>query len=120
MDIDVQFMGIVDALMLVFLGIGHFLHALHPIKKPVKSLWIAVLLCGLSYGLIPLCMMVPFLRNIYVLGVLMSFNGFLQSFTWPNLLMVVHSKFDPAKYAMLLGFWAANTNIGNIIGYSIF
>jgi hypothetical protein len=42
-------MGIIDALMLCFLGLGHFLHALHPIKKPVFTLWIALILCGINY-----------------------------------------------------------------------
>lgn len=113
-------MGIVDALMLTFLGVGHFLHALQPIKRPVKSLWIAMLICGINYGLIPLCMGFGPLGNIYVLSIFMCINGFLQSYTWPNLLMIVNSKFDPAKYAVLLGFWATNANVGNIIGYGTF
>lgn len=50
---DTKFMGIVDALMLSFLGLGHFLHAIYPIKKPVKSLWIAMIICAVNYGLIP-------------------------------------------------------------------
>jgi hypothetical protein len=49
-------MGIVDALMLGFLGIGHFVHTIKPIKKPVKRLYIAMILCGVSYALIPLFM----------------------------------------------------------------
>jgi hypothetical protein len=31
--------------------------------------------------------------------------------------MIIHSKFNPDKYAVLLGFWATNANVGNIIGY---
>lgn len=50
----------------------------------------------------------------------MSINGFLQSYTWPNLLMIIHNNFNPDKYAVLLGFWSANANIGNILGYGIF
>lgn len=113
-------MGIVDALMLTFLGIGHFLHALYPIKKPVKSLWIALLICGMNYGLIPVCLLITYFKNIYVLSVLMSFNGFLQSYTWPNLLMIVNSKFSSEKNSALLGFWSANANFGNIMGYGVF
>jgi sugar phosphate permease len=113
-------MGIVDALMLGFLGIGHFLHTLRPIKKPVKSLFVAMMLCSLSYGLIPFCTYVHSLSNIYVVSLLMCFNGYLQSYTWPNLLMVIHSKFPPEIYTVSLGFWATNANVGNIIGFSIF
>ena len=47
-------MGIVDALMLSFLGLGHFLHAVYPIKKPVRSLWIGMVVCAINFELIPL------------------------------------------------------------------
>jgi hypothetical protein len=49
-------MGIIDALMLTFLGIGHFLHAIKLIKKPIKSLYIALLLCGINYIFITIFM----------------------------------------------------------------
>lgn len=119
-EIEAKFMGIVDALMLSFLGIGHFLHALQPIKQPVKSLWIAMIICGINYGLIPLCMQFSPLANIYILSVFMCINGFLQSYTWPNLLMIIHSRFNPDKYPVLLGFWSTNANVGNIMGYLTF
>lgn len=113
-------MGIVDCLMLSFLGIGHFIHAIYPISRPVKYLWMGTIACGINYAFIPFCMLFPSLTNIYMLSALMSVNGFLQSYTWPNLLMIIHSHFDPAVYTVLLGFWATNANVGNIIGYSIF
>ncbi len=50
----------------------------------------------------------------------MCINGFLQSYTWPNLLMIINFKFNPDKYAVLLGFWSANANVGNILGYAVF
>lgn len=115
-----KYMGIVDALMLCFLGIGHFIHAIQPISKPVKTLWIAMIICGVNYGLIPLLLSWDPFANIYILCILMSINGFLQSYTWPNLLMIVNKKFDSNKYAVLLSFWATNANVGNIIGYLIF
>jgi sugar phosphate permease len=106
--------------MLGFLGIGHFLHAAKPIKKPVYSLYIGMVLCGINYSLIPLFMKLPLQAgNMAILSILMYCNGFLQSYTWPNLLMIIHSKFDPDKYAVLLGFWATNVNFGNIMGYAL-
>lgn len=80
--------------MLGFLGLGHFLHAVKPIDKPVKSLWISLIICGINYALIPILMDIDFLSNLVVLCVLMSINGYLQSYTWPNLLMLVNSRFD--------------------------
>ncbi len=113
-------MGIPDALMLLCLGIGHFTHAINPIKKPVTTLWIAMMLCGIVYATITICMSFKPLASIYTLSILMSINGYLQSYSWPNLLMLIHSKFRAEKYPELLGFWATNTNFGNIIGYLIF
>lgn len=120
MDIDSKYMGIVDALMLTFLGIGHFLHAIKPIKRPVSSLWVAMIICGINYGLIPGFTAIEALSNIYIIALIMCFNGFLQSFTWPNLLMIINSKYSSEKDAVLLGFWSANANVGNILGFGIF
>lgn len=106
--------------MLAFLGIGHFIHTVHPIRKPVRTLWAAMILCGMNYLMIPVCMNIPGLKNFITLALFMCINGFLQSYTWPNLLMLIHSKFDPEKYAVLLGFWSTNANVGNILGYGIF
>jgi sugar phosphate permease len=94
-NVNEQFMGIVDALMLGFLGIGHFAHTLKPIKKPVKTLYIAMILCGINYALIPLCMSLSVTRNLAMISILMCLNGYLQSFTWPNLLMIIHEKYLP-------------------------
>lgn len=113
-------MGIADCLMLTFLGIGHFLHALYPIKKPVMSLWIALIICGINFAFIPVCMNIGSLSSIYTLSLLMCSNGYLQSYSWPNLLMIINSKFNPQIYAVQLGFWSANINVGNIMGYGVF
>lgn len=79
-----------------------------------------MILCGINYELIPLSMLSKSLANIYVLSLLMSINGFLQSYTWPNLLMVIRHYFDPDNYAVLLGLWSANGNVGDVLGYGVF
>lgn len=50
---------------------------------------------------------------------LMGLSGYLQSFTWPNLLPLVHSVCSPDKDTTLLGFWATCPNFGNIIGFVV-
>ena len=106
--------------MLAALGLGHFLHTIKPINNKVRMLWIAVISCSIIYGCIPLATLFDFSRNIYVIGLLMSINGFLQSYTWPNLLVLVRNYFDPDRYSTLLGFWATCANFGNIIGLLIY
>lgn len=49
----------------------------------------------------------------------MCLNGYLQSYTWPNLLMAVHTHFNQNTHNTLLGFWATCTNFGNIMGFFI-
>ena len=94
------------------------MHALKPVEKPVKTLWIAMIFCAISYALIPFCID-SHLNNLPALTILMSINGFMQSYTWPNLLMIVREKWDQKKHSTALGFWATNTNVGNIAGYLI-
>lgn len=94
------------------------MHAISPVEKPVKTLWIGMICCAISYALIPFCID-SHLNNLPALSILMATNGFIQSYTWPNLLMVVHEKWDQRRNSIALGFWATNTNIGNIVGYLI-
>ena len=54
-----------------------------------------MIICGINYALIPVCMNIGPLSSIYILSLLMCSNGFLQSYTWPNLLMIINSKFNP-------------------------
>ena len=92
--VESKLMGIVDALMLLFLGIGHFLHAIKPIRKPVLTLWVAMILCGINYEMISICMGIKSFANLPILCILMCVNGFLQSYTWPNLLMIINFRFN--------------------------
>ena len=113
------YLGIVDALILLFLGIGHFVHAIFPIKNPVRSLWTGLLSCSVIMAVFAISFNMKELQNYWILAILMCFNGYMQSYTWPMLLMIVHSKFDPKKHNILLGFWATNSNFGNIIGFGV-
>ena len=77
-----------------------------------------MIICAINYALIPLSID-SHLNNLTYLTILMSINGFMQSYTWPNLLMIVHERWDQKKNSVALGFWATNTNTGNIVGYLI-
>lgn len=111
-------LGLIDTLMLLCLGAGHFYHTLSPIQKPVKSLWIGMIVCALSYSMVPFAIDHN-LNNLFTLMILMGINGFIQSYTWPNLLMIVNEKWDKKRESTALGFWVTNGNFGNIVGYII-
>lgn len=75
-------------------------------------------LCAISYAFIPFAIDNQ-LNNLPTLMILMSINGFIQSYTWPNLLMIINQKWDRNRDATALAFWATNPNFGNIVGYII-
>lgn len=74
-------------------------------------------LCALDYALVPFLEETLHYNSYWILFGLMAFNGFLQSYTWPNLLMTIQAYFDPKKQSTLLAFWSTNSNVGNIVGY---
>jgi len=120
LSLDSKLMGILASLMLTFLGIGHFIHAVKPMKKPVRNLWIALILCALNFISLPMLIDADIFHHYAYLLIFMILNGFMQSYTWPTLLTVVNSKFCSKQNSTLLGFWSTNANFGNIIGYFVF
>ena len=79
-----------------------------------------LILCGAEYALVPLSMSVMTgLPAFLLLLILMGLSGFLQSFAWPNLLVLVHTVATPDKDGALLGFWTTSANFGNIFGFLI-
>lgn len=53
---------------------------------------------------------------IYALmAVFMCINGFFQSTGWPGVVGIIGNWFGKGKRGLLMGFWAVNANVGNII-----
>jgi sugar phosphate permease len=46
---------------------------------------------------------------------MMCFNGFFQSTGWPGVVGIMGNWFGKGKRGLLMGFWAMNSNVGNII-----
>lgn len=83
-------------------------------------MWIALVICALEYCLIAYLMGI--MKGGFAFAtllILMGVSGYLQSFTWPNLLPLVHTVCSPDKDTTLLGFWATCPNFGNILGFII-
>jgi sugar phosphate permease len=105
--------------MIYALALGFFQQAVLPFGKPVQALGLGLLLTSFFYLLIPICLSAYEAQSFALLCVLMSIDGYFQSFAWPNLLMLVNSQFDNKKEAIKLGIWSTNTNVGNIMGFVI-
>jgi OPA family glycerol-3-phosphate transporter-like MFS transporter 1/2 len=47
--------------------------------------------------------------------VVMCFNGFFQSTGWPGIVGIIGNWFGKERRGLLMGTWALNANIGNIV-----
>ena len=47
--------------------------------------------------------------------VVMCFNGFFQSTGWPGIIAVMGNWFGKNRRGLLMGIWAINSNLGNIV-----
>lgn len=83
--------------MIYALALGFFQQAVLPFGKPVQALGLGLLLTALFYLLIPICLSAYEAQSFALLCVLMTIDGYFQSFAWPNLLMLVNSQFDNKK-----------------------
>jgi sugar phosphate permease len=59
------------------------------------------------------------LHSHWFLYLVMYGFGWFQAIAWPVLLMLVHGYFHASRDGCLLGFWAANTSVGNIAGFGL-
>lgn len=105
--------------MLYALAIGFFQQTVMTFVRPIRMLGIGLLLSGLVYALLPISIVQMQMHYFAFLVVLMSVDGYFQSYVWPNLLMLINSSYDNKKDAIKLGFWSTNTNFGNILGFVI-
>ena len=108
--------------MLLCVGLGNFLIATRigpgKVSHPIFALWMALVFCALEYCTIPFAMnRLDGYPAFFTLLFLMGLSGFLQSYTWPNLLPLVRTVAHPDRDATLLGFWSTCNNFGNILGF---
>lgn len=80
---------------------------------------LGLVLSSASYMLFPIIFGVTsFYSNILML-ILMCFNGFFQATGWPGMMGIFGNWFEKNKKGVLMGIWAMNANVGNIIGSSL-
>jgi sugar phosphate permease len=103
--------------MLYALSIGFLQQVFFPFPRPVLALTIGLFLTATLYACIPIALLS--INLFLVLAILITLNGYFQSYAWPNLLMIVNSQYDSKKESIQLGIWSTNTNIGNILGFVI-
>jgi sugar phosphate permease len=116
--IDKFQMGLANALLYIVIGISYFWRALYPIQERQSTYLWSMSICNLSFLIIPVLISfnAPITPMFYVC---LAGFGFFHTVAWPTLLSLVHAYFLPKRDGCMLGFWSANGDIGNILGFAI-
>ncbi len=119
-SIESTFMGIVDALYLVFYTLGMVVLGSLMHKVSLRLYVIGGLaLASLAYMLwIVIYAMTDFYHPAFM-TIMMCINGFFQATGWPGLMAIFSLWFAEHKKGLLMGLWALNSNVGNIIASSL-
>jgi sugar phosphate permease len=119
-DLGSDFLGIVDALYLIsysfgMAALGSIIH-----RVSLKIYIIAgLLLASASYVLFPIIFATTGYFSPALMAVLMCLNGFFQATGWPGMMGIFGNWFQKNKKGVLMGIWAMNANVGNIVASSI-
>lgn len=96
-------------------ALGSIIH-----RVSLKTYIIAgLILASLSYVLFPLIFAMSGFFSPVLVGVLMCLNGFFQATGWPGMMGIFGNWFSKNKKGVLMGIWAMNANVGNIIASSL-
>ncbi len=76
---------------------------------------IGMIISSIAYMMVAFSYTVSGNFNQVAVVIFMSLNGFFQCTGWPGLMGIIGNWFDKGKMGVLLGIWAINANIGNII-----
>jgi MFS transporter, OPA family, solute carrier family 37 (glycerol-3-phosphate transporter), member 1/2 len=74
-----------------------------------------MILSALFYSFFAIYYQIFKVFSIPLMVVMMCFNGFFQCTGWPGLMGIMGNWFGKGKTGIILGIWAINANIGNII-----
>jgi sugar phosphate permease len=83
--------------MLYALAIGYFQQAVYPFTRPVFALGMGLIFTAIFFMLIAVALTVFVSHTFAILCILMSIDGYFQSYAWPNLLMLINSQYDNKK-----------------------
>lgn len=114
--VDATFMGVVDALYLVFYTVGMVVLGSLMHRVSLRFYVIGGLaMASIAYTLWVVIYALTGFYHPALMTVLMCVNGFFQATGWPGLMAIFSLWFAEHKKGLLMGLWALNSNVGNII-----
>ena len=115
-DLSPTQLGTIDTLYLVSYSLG--MASIGNLSSKVNLKYfigVGMLLSAFFYMSFSLYYLMSHTFSYGLVVVMMSLNGFFQSTGWPGVMTVVGNWFGKGKRGLLMGFWAINANVGNII-----
>ncbi len=115
-DVSKKYLGIVDALFLVcyssgMVFLGSIMH-----KFSLKNyVLMGITVSSITYMIWMILYSISGFYNVVLMTVLMCINGFFQATGWPGVMAIFSTWFAGHKKGFLMGVWACNANVGNII-----
>lgn len=121
------FLGLFGACIYLALGLGFLLRfTIEDKKNIVKSFFFCITLACLGYLIIPLSSILlntkitaNYLFQTILPGLGLLLFGFWQFAAWPTLLTLINYYFNVRSEGTYLGFWSANGDFGNILGFTL-
>lgn len=121
------FLGLLDACVYISLSCGFFFRFLLQGRRTMISTYMVfVTVASISYSIVPLVSLLAgpniessSLLQYYVPALCLLFFGFFQFPAWPTLLTITSKHFSLTKEGREIGFWSANGDVGNIVGFAM-
>lgn len=73
-----------------------------------------MILSSIFYMSFSIYYLIAHVFNYAFVVIMMCLNGYFQSTGWPGVVGVIGNWFGKGKRGLLMGFWAVNSNVGNI------
>lgn len=80
---------------------------------------IGIILSSIFYMSFSILYCISHVFNYVFVVIMMCLNGYFQCTGWPGVVGIVGNWFGKGKRGLLMGFWAVNSNIGNIFALVI-
>lgn len=115
-----EYLGIVDALYLVFYSTGMAVLGSLMHRFTLKNyVLIGLTVACTSYMLWMVLYSITGFYSVVLMTILMCINGFFQATGWPGIIGIFSLWFAGHKKGLLMGIWSCSANIGDIIAAAL-
>lgn len=116
LGISMVYLGLVDFFYLICYSLGMIVLGSYIHKISLKLyVVIGLLLSCLNYMLFAILYGTTGYFSAFLMTIFMCLTGFFHATGWPGNVTIMNNWFKKNKKGALMGFWAVNSNLGNIL-----